>query len=321
MAVRPPPGDLHVVPAGDAGTRLDKWLAGAERLGSRSKAEAALERGRVFVDEIEQDVRDAGRLLRGGERVRLWVDRPGSAKKERPGAERILAGLRIVHEDEEFLVVEKPSGLLTVARDGGEESDDTVISRLEEWLDPAGKRRIFPVHRIDRGTSGLVVVARHGGAVRALSLQFRRREPERRYLAVVHGVPTPEEGTWEDQLLDPGRGRMQRRARPGEVGAEAIARYRVAERFANAALLVVELVTGKRNQIRIQATLRGHPLIGDPLYTAPVAVPIEFPRPALHAARLAFQHPRTGKSMVFESPLPPDLHALLEKLRAEAPKP
>lgn len=317
MTARSVPGDLHVVPASDAGVRLDKWLAGEARLGSRSKAETALERGRVFVDEIEQDVRDAGRTLRGGERVRIWRDRPGSAKKERPGGERILAGLRIVHEDDDFLVVDKPAGLLSVARDGGEESDDTVISRLERWLDPAGKRRVFPVHRIDRGTTGLVVVARHGAAVRALSLQFRRREPERRYLAVVHGVPDPAEGVWEDELLDPGRGRMQRRARPGEEGAEAIARYRVAERFAHAALLVVELVTGKRNQIRVQSTLRGHPLIGDPLYTAPVAVPIEFDRPALHATRLALKHPRSGKPMVFESPIPADMHALLERLRGE----
>jgi len=317
MTARPPSGDVHVVPASEAGVRLDKWLAGAERLGSRSKAEVALERGRIFVDEVEQGVRDAGRLLRGGERVRLWRDRPGSAKKERPGEERILAGLRIVHEDEEFLVIDKPAGLLTVARDGGEDTDDTVISRLERWLDPAGKRRIFPVHRIDRGTSGLVVVARHGGAVRAISIQFRRREPERRYLAVVHGTPEPAEGTWEDELLDPGRGKPQRRARPGERGAEAIARYRVAERFGHASLLVVELVTGKRNQIRVQAMLRGHPLVGDPLYTVPVANPIEFSRPALHAARLAFRHPRTGKPMVFESPLPPDIHALIERLRGE----
>lgn len=315
MSPRPLSGDLHEITEPDAGARLDKWLAAPERLGSRSKAATAIERGRVFIDEIEQQVRDGGRTLQGGERVRIWIDRPGSAKPSRSDA--ALGDLRIVHEDEDVFVIEKPAGLLTVPREAATDTDDTVLARLENFLDPSGRRRVFVVHRIDRGTTGLVLVARHGGAARHLSAQFKRREPERCYTAILLGTPSPDDGLWEDRLIEDRRTRRQRVALSQEHGLDAIARYRVEERFPGASLVAVELVTGKRNQIRVQAQARGHPLVGDPIYSNDAArAEIQFPRPALHAARLAFRHPRTGKVVEFESPLPPDMTALLKKLRS-----
>jgi 23S rRNA pseudouridine1911/1915/1917 synthase len=313
---RPPPGESTEIADLDADVRLDKWLAAPERLGSRSKAAAALERGKVFVDDVEQKIRDGGRLLKVGEKVLIWIDRPGSARRPRPRPIEVLGDLRVIHEDEDLFVVDKPAGLLTVPREHGDENEDTVLARLEEWLDPAGRRRVFVVHRIDRGTTGLVVVARHGRAAREISAQFRRREPERRYLAVAYGVPSPAEGMWEDLLVDDPKVRLQRAAHGKERGAEAISRYRVEEQFHGAALLKVELVTGKRNQIRVQGMLRGHPLIGDAMYRGTSShSEIKFPRPALHAARLGFLHPRSKRPLTFESPLPADLTGLITRLR------
>lgn len=326
----PPPDSAsqssHEVSPADAGQRLDRWLAAPERLGSRARAARAIQRGKVLVDEVEQSLAHAGRKLRAGERVRIWMDRPGTGRGVR-FTPRTLGDLRVVHEDDDVLVVDKPAGLLTVPRDG-HDREDTVIARLERALESARRRTLFVVHRIDRGTTGLVVVARHPGAHRVLKQQFLEREPERRYLAIVHGIPEPEHGVWEDQLLDDPRVRLQRRARSGEKGSEAISRYRVIERFARttahaaAGLVAVELVTGRRNQIRVQAALRAHPLVGDDLYTsARTPSSIAWPRPALHAGHLAFRHPRDGRRLVLESPLPDDLLDLLARLRnGQAPR-
>lgn len=315
--------DHEITPA-EAGERLDRWLAAAARLGSRSKAAAALERGKIFLSGVEQGLEDAGRRLVVGDRVRIWMDRPGS-RPRRVFKARVLAGLRLIFEDDDLVVVDKPAGLLTVPRTKIDRAD-TLVARLERALDPERKQRLFVVHRIDLGTTGLVVVARNARAHDHLKEQFRRREPERRYLAILHGIPFPEEETWEDVLLADKSVRIQRRARQGEPSAKAISRVAVVERFAGtdrfveSCLLRVDLVTGKRNQIRVQAALRGHPLVGDTLYTSektPSTIPLG--RPALHATRLAFLHPRDHGRLVFESPLPPDMEGLLRKLRA-APK-
>ncbi|MGE3166973.1 MAG: RluA family pseudouridine synthase [Planctomycetota bacterium] len=307
----------HEVTAADAGQRLDRWLAAPTRLGSRSRAAAAIERGKIFVAGVEQGLDDAGRRLTAGERVRIWMDRPGS-RPRRVFKSRVLAGLHLVFEDDDLVVVDKPAGLLTVPRTKVDRAD-TVVARLERALDPERKQRLFVVHRIDLGTTGLVVVARNARAHQHLKEQFRRREPERRYLAVVHGVPFPEAGTWEDILLADKSVRIQRRARDGEPSAKAMSHYAVVERFEASSLLQVDLVTGKRNQIRVQASLRGHPLAGDALYTSDrTPSTLQFERPALHATHLAFNHPRDHGRLEFDSPLPSDMEGLLRKLRGGA---
>lgn len=307
----------HEVTPDDAGIRLDRWLAHADRLGSRSKAAEALERGRIFLDGVEQTPKQAGQIVIAGQKVRIWIDRPGSAHRAR-FRERSMGNLSILHEDDDLVVVDKPAGLLTVPRPA-EPDDDTVIARLERALDPARRRRLFVAHRIDQGTSGLVVVARHTKALDHLKAQFLARTPERQYLAVVHGHPEPPRGTWRDRLLDDPKVRITRRAADDEPYKEAVSNYVVTERFVEASLVAVGLVTGRRNQIRIQASVRNHPLVGETLYVAEdFESDIPFARPALHAAHLGFIHPRTDEPVEFDAPLPADLQKLIAQLSREA---
>ncbi len=314
MPTRYPP---HVVGVADAGTRVDKFLAAAERLGSRRRASAALERGRVFLNEREIDVREAGRILQAGDRVGLWIDRPGTAKK-RVRRPTTISALGILYEDDVMVVVDKPPGLLSVPLER-KAGADSVYDLLECHLRSHGKRRPLVVHRIDRDTSGLVVFAKDAASQRRLKDQFRRRDAERVYWAFVYGHPTPPAGTWHDRLVWDERALIQKATHPGNRrGADAVCRYRTLEAFPRASWLEVTLETGKRNQIRLQARLRGHTLVGEKRYVyGPDSLrPIAFGRQALHAHRLAFAHPASGRVLAFESPLPPDLASLMNALRA-----
>ena len=298
-----------------SGLRLDKFLAGAGRLGSRARAIAALERGKVFLNGTETDVAGAATRVANGDIVRVWMDRPGSAKR-RPTTIRSASHLRIIYEDDGFLVLDKPPGLLAVPLDRRSEAA-SVQELIEDHL-RSHKRRPFVVHRIDRDTSGLVVFAKDARTQQRLKAQFKRREPERVYLAVVYGHPEPPAGTWRDRLAWDDTAMIQKETdRRDPQGKEAISEYRTIESFAFTSLIEVRLHTGKRNQIRIQARLRGHTLVGERRYTfGPDHLrPLAFPRQALHAYRLAFQHPANGRPVQFEAPLPDDLIALLAQLR------
>jgi 23S rRNA pseudouridine1911/1915/1917 synthase len=299
-----------------AGVRLDKFLASADRLTSRSRAAAALERGHVFLNGDEVSLGDAGRLLVAGDVVRVWRDRPGSSRPVR--GPRRAGPLDILYEDASLLLLNKPPGVLSVPleRKAGATS---VYDQLETYFRSHGKRKPFVVHRIDRDTSGLVLFAKDARAQAALKAQFRRREPLREYRTVVHGQPEPLSGTWRDHLVWDTKALIQKAAPAGHPEAmEAISSYRVLEAFAVTALLEVRLHTGKRNQIRIQAALHGYPLVGERRYTASNAnaAIVEFPRQALHAFRLGFRHPIDDREMRFEAPLPADFTGLLARLRA-----
>jgi 23S rRNA pseudouridine1911/1915/1917 synthase len=299
----------------DVGTRLDKFLADSERLGSRGRATEALARGKVIVNDVDASSADAGRRLAAGDRVRLWVDRPGTARRRLEVSDN--DGLSTVYEDDVLLVLNKPAGLLTVPL--GRRSDaPSVYARIQDRLRSHGRRRPFVVHRIDRDTSGLVIFAKDAATQAALKDQFRRREPERVYSAIVYGCPTPSSGTWSDHLVWDEDASIQKASHPRDPRAkEAISTYKVIEAFPDASLVEIRLVTGKRNQIRLQARLRGHTLVGEQRYTyGPDHLrPIEFPRQALHAHRLAFRHPRSGQLVRFEAPLPADMRELLRQLR------
>lgn len=304
----------------EAGLRLDKWLAADVRLGSRARALAALEKGQIFVNDSEQTPAEAGRRLQVGEAVRLWLDRPGSAQRRNyAGSGKRIAGLQIVYEDQTLLVVNKPAGLLSVPLPAQPEAD-SLLDRVTEHLARHQERhKALIVHRLDRDTSGLVVFAKSAAMQKRLKDQFERREPERVYWAFVHGQLAPAAGMWRDELVWDEKQTKQRAARDGELEThEAVCRYRTVEAFAQASLLEVTLVTGKRNQIRIQAGLRGHPLVGERQYVYANAPEekLEFTRQALHAVRLGFQHPADGRKLSFEAPLPEDLQALREQLKA-----
>ncbi len=296
--------------------RLDKFLADERRLQSRSRAQTALERGKLFVNGTEATLKDAQRRLAVGDDVRLWMDRPGSSKSRVTRGPR-SGELAIVYEDEALVVVNKPPGLLTVPLERQEDAD-SVQDALVLHLRSKGKRRPLVVHRIDRDTSGLVVFAKRPDAHGRLKSQFRAHEPERIYLAVVYGRPSPPSGSWRDHLVWDQKALIQKATHARDPrGSEATLKYRVVEQFEEAALLEIELGTGKRNQIRLQARLRGHTLVGERRYTYGDSSlrPIPFERQALHAYRLAFTHPVTGKPLRFEAALPEDMAGLLKVLR------
>ena len=297
------------------GMRLDKYLADAARLGSRGRAVAALERGKIFVNGTEAGLSDAGRRLSSGDVVRAWLDRPGSSKPRRRTG--LIGDLDVVYEDDALIVVNKPAGILSVPLERRPDVP-SVFDQIEDRLRSHGRRRPFPVHRIDQDTSGLVVFAKDADAQRVLKDQFKRREPERVYWAIVYGIPEPPSGAWRDVLVWDEKALIQKETHPNDPrGSEAISEYRVVESFSGASLLEINLRTGRRNQIRIQARLRGHTLVGEERYTyGPESLrPIEFNRQALHARRLTLRHPTDGRRLEFSAAPPRDFVELLSRLR------
>ena len=303
-----------IITTAEQGVRLDKFLAERERLGSRRRASVALDRGKVFVNTVEVAPGAASVKLSAGDRVRVWMDRPGSARRRVPTRS---GDLRIVFEDDALIVVDKPAGVLAVPLERKMQAP-SVFDQLVTRFRSHGKRKPLTVHRIDRDTSGLVVFARQAAAQAALKEQFKHQAVDRIYRAVVYGHPDPPSGIWKDRLVWDQRALIQKETHPRDPhGKDAVCRYEVLERFQAASLIEVRLDTGKRNQIRLQARLRGHTLVGERRYVyGPDDLrPIEFGRQALHAYRLAFAHPVSGEALRFEAPIPADLAGLIARLR------
>ncbi len=309
------PKRTWTVEPGEAGQTLDKFLASPDRLGSRSRAAAAREKAKVQLNDTDVAPGRAVLRLRAGDRVQVWDDRPGSARK-RP--QPFVSGdLRIVYEDDAVIVIDKPAGVLAVPLER-REGATSVYEQLVQHMRSRGKRKPFVVHRIDRDTSGLVLFAKDRRSQAILRQQFRERTPARVYLAVVYGTPEPSAGTWRDHLVWDAKALIQKQTHPKDPrAAEAVSHYNVVERLGPATLIEIRLHTGKRNQIRLQARLRGHTLVGESRYTygSDDLRPIAFRRQALHAWRLAFRHPADGREIRFEAPLPSDMNDLLTRLR------
>ena len=319
----------------EAGTRLDKFLAHRDRLGSRGRALAALERRKVFLNDVEATPGQAAVRLAEGDVIRVWIDRPGSAKRP-PTATRTAGDLRILYEDDELIVVDKPAGLLAVPLER-RRAAPSVYDLLEAHLRSA-RRRPFVVHRIDRDTSGLVLFAKNARAgprendLMVCNAPWFKFFPSDWLLSRTVRLMTAEQRGIYIQLLceqwyganglpSDEKALIQKETHPRDArGADAISDYRVIERFAASSLIEVRLQTGKRNQIRLQARLRGHTLVGEEryVYGPDTLRPIAFERQALHAHRLAFRHPADGRELRFESPLPADLENLLDRLRKQA---
>jgi len=314
-----------IVEKPDAGTRLDKWLASRADAGSRSRAAEWLARGKVFLDGEPVDAAAGATKMAAGQRVGVWMDRPGSSKPAERSVLEVRHLLRIVYEDATIVVVDKPAGLLVepLPRRKGEEP--TLVDLIADRDRHRPRVRTYVVHRIDRDTSGLVLFARTITARDALAAQFARHTPERVYQALVVGHPSPPAGTWRDVLAWDSSSLRQRRAHGRDArGKAAEARYRVTETFEGAALVEVSLVTGKRNQIRVQSAMRGHPLLGEKQYRSnsqrddEEKTGVDLPRidrQALHAHRLGFMHPATREPVEFTSPMPDDMAGLVKKLR------
>jgi 23S rRNA pseudouridine1911/1915/1917 synthase len=217
-----------------------------------------------------------------------------------------------------LIVVDKPAGLLAVPLERKEHAD-SVFDQLVTHMRPQGKRKPLVVHRIDRDTSGLVVFAKTAAAQRSMREQFKRHSVERVYRAAVYGHPDPPSGVWRDRLFWDQKALIQKETHPRDPkGKDAVCRYETLERFASTSLIEVRLETGKRNQIRLQARLRGHTLVGEKRYVyGPDELrPIVFARQALHAFRLEFTHPATGTPLRFEAPVPKDFATLVARLRS-----
>jgi 23S rRNA pseudouridine1911/1915/1917 synthase len=308
---------VDVEPAG-AGERLDAWLARTLPDLSRARIQALIGEGAVTVDGAV--LRPSSRV-KAGQRVAVAVPEPLAAV---PGAEDIF--LAVVHEDAHLLVVDKPAGLV-VHPGAGTPSGTLVNALLHHVRDLSGIGGVLRpgiVHRLDRGTSGLIVVAKSDAAHQGLAAQFASRSVEKQYLAVVHGVPRPRTGTIDAPI---GRHPVQRKKMSVSAprGRAARSSYAVEEALDGASLLRVRIHTGRTHQIRVHLASLGHPIVGDATYggsrapssstAAARAAIAAFPRPALHAAALAFDHPVTGERLSLEAALPEDIARLLLALR------
>jgi 23S rRNA pseudouridine1911/1915/1917 synthase len=306
------------VGADGTGVRLDLWLASRFPAFSRSRLRALISAGHVSLGGRRAK---AATRLTAGQTVRIrWPD----VRAAVPEPEEIP--LHVVHDDDGFLVVDKAAGL-TVHPGAGRASGTLVNALLHHVRDLSGIGGVLRpgiVHRLDRGTSGLLVVAKNDGAHRSLAQQFEARTVEKEYLALVLGVPARRQGAIEAPI---GRHPVQRKRMTVRAtgGRSARSDYSVVEAFDGAALLRVRIHTGRTHQVRVHLASIGHPVAGDAVYGGTRVPPSRraasraalgrLTRPALHAARLAFDHPVSGGRLVFESPLPADLAEVVKRLR------
>ncbi|MBP5209659.1 MAG: RluA family pseudouridine synthase [Clostridia bacterium] len=308
------------LPAGeDVGRRLDLYVAGAAGV-SRTAAARLIETGAVLVNGRPADKKYA---LRAGDAVRVALPAPAET-----AAVPQDIPLDVVYEDDDLLVIDKPQGMVVHPAPGN--PDGTLVNALlahcgDSLSGIGGEIRPGIVHRIDRDTSGLLVVAKNDAAHRCLSEQLSGHRLRRTYFALVRGAPTDDEGTISLPLgRDPrDRKKMAVIRDPALRSREAVTHYTVRERFSGASLLELELETGRTHQIRVHMAAIGHPVLGDPLYGGkPTPLEKKHARllhgQCLHAGRLRFVHPRTGEEMTVACPPPPDFEKLLALLRADA---
>jgi len=313
------------VPAEDAGKRLDQLLVTQLDV-SRARVQQLISEAKVLVNDASPK---PSLKLRGGERITVLgsVARPPL----RAIAEEIA--LDIVYEDDDLAIINKPAGMMVHAGAGA--TDDqrnrgTLVNALLHHFATlsavGGETRPGIVHRLDKETSGLIVVAKNDDAHRKLAAQFAKREVKKTYLALVHGWPKKDRGTISEAIRrDPVR-RVRMTTR-GPGGREAVSHYSVIRRldaaFGKFALVEVKIDTGRTHQIRVHMSSLGHPVVGDALYGAPremrarhgratdEGAALSLPRNFLHAAQLELTHPRTGAKIALTSPLPQELQAFL----------
>jgi len=305
------------------GERLDTFLAGALPDRSRSQLQKLIKDGHLRVEDGRAGAREGGKTLRAstlvkaGQRFTIELPEPEPATA---GAEDLP--LTILYEDNDLVVIDKPAGMVVHPAAG--HSSGTVVNALlyhvEDLSGVGGELRPGIVHRLDRGTSGVMVAAKNDTAHKELARQFHDREVEKEYIALVWGLVQPGKRIDAPIGRDPGdRQKMSTRARHAR---SAVTRVTWALNLRGVSLLHVAIHTGRTHQIRVHLSAIGHPIVGDSTYggvhrhvAADVRAVQRLERPFLHAARLAFTHPCDGRSMEFESPLPQDLQSVLDDIR------
>jgi 23S rRNA pseudouridine1911/1915/1917 synthase len=305
------------IPPDCAGRRLDQVLALLFPDATRSQLQQWIAEGRVLLDARVPRKRDK---VRGGERVDLHLPAPAIAGD---AAEPIA--LHIVHEDESVIVIDKPAGL--VVHPGAGNPRGTLLNALLHHApELAGLPRAGIVHRLDKDTSGLMVVARTEQARRRLIRDLQAREVSREYIAIVNGVMIAG-GTVEAPI---GRHKFERmRMAVTERGREAVSHYRVIRKYRTHTLVQVALESGRTHQIRVHMAHLRYPIVGDPVYGGRLHLPrgasprlVEllrgFKRQALHAVKLSLKHPATDEEMHWTASVPPDMSELMEALAQDA---
>ncbi|HEV3120903.1 MAG TPA: RluA family pseudouridine synthase [Isosphaeraceae bacterium] len=287
--------------------RLDKLVA--ERFGlSRRGAQEAIRNGRIDLAGARCD--EPGREVEANVALEFFPSRPRARK--------VRSRLAVLYEDPHLLIVDKPAGLLTLPT--AQHEHDTLLERATRFLALryGGRPYVGIVHRIDKDTSGALILARSPGVQRALQALLKAHDVERRYVALVEGTVVRQSGTIRLALVTD-RGDLRRGVarEPGE-GRKAVTHFRVLERFGSVAtLLECWLETGRTHQIRIHLAAQGHPVVGERVYRPRSlgAPKVSFHRQALHAQTLGFRHPITGAMVHAEAPLPHDFEQLLAEVR------
>ncbi len=311
----------------DGGTRLDQFLVKHLPDVSRAHVQQLIREQKVAVNGGKSK---ASLRLRGNERIELLGDI--AARPPRATAEDIP--LDVVYEDDSLVVVNKPAGMMVHAGSGS--SDDArnrgtlvnaLLHRFASLSKVGGELRPGIVHRLDKDTSGLIVVAKDDMAHRKLAKQFAERKVSKTYIALVHGWPKQDRDTIMSSISRD-RVRRTRMTTRRSGGREAVSHFRVARRFESPygrfALLEVKIDTGRTHQIRVHLSSIGHPVVGDMLYGAPRAIrdtkrklpAASLGRNFLHAAAIELEHPLSGAPLVLSRPLPPELETFLAKLNA-----
>ncbi len=296
-----------------AGWRLDRALAAAVPTLSRERLKALIRSG-----ALSPQVRDPAVKVHGGETFQLAVPKPAAAHNE---AQDIP--LTVAFEDEHLLVIDKPAGLVVHPAAGN--FDRTLVNALLHHCGASlsgigGVARPGIVHRIDKDTSGLLVVAKTDVAHEGLAKQFSDHSIDRRYLAIVNGVPKTGSGTIDAPLARSSANRKKMAIVAEGRGKRAVTHWKRLELLRNAALVECRLETGRTHQVRVHMASIGHPLLGDPFYGGSgkthrkLLVELGFQRQALHAAELGFVHPVTKHRLSFESGMPPDMQELFSAL-------
>ncbi|MFL6731677.1 MAG: RluA family pseudouridine synthase [Sphingomicrobium sp.] len=307
--------DVRLEPA-HAGWRLDRALADAVPTLSRERLKALIRSGAV--ETGGKAIRDPALKVRGEEALRVAVPEPEPAHNEPQDIP-----LNVVFEDEHLLVVDKPAGLVVHPAAGN--FDGTLVNALLHHCGGSlsgigGVARPGIVHRIDKDTSGLLVVAKTDVAHEGLARQFAAHSIDRRYLAIVSGVPKVPGGTIDAPLARSATNRKKIAIVEGSRGKRAVTHWKRLNVLRDAALVECRLETGRTHQVRVHLAASGHPLVGDPVYGrsgkthGKLLKELQFHRQALHAAELGFTHPVSKNRLSFSSPMPPDMQELFNAL-------
>lgn len=299
--------EAHDLTSDSSGERLDVFLARSLPAFTRSRLRRLIVEGCVTVDDVR--AAKAGLKLNVGQRVRLTLPSPQPTVIE-PEA----IPLDIVYEDDDLLVVDKPAGLAVHPSPGHSSHTlvNAVLAHCPVLSSMGGEGRPGIVHRLDKDTSGLIIVAKNDRAHASLARQLKERQVEKTYVALVEGRVDPPEGLIDAPIARHPRHRKKMAVVEG--GRDARSRYRTLRDVAGRSLLEVRTETGRTHQIRVHLAAIAHPVVGDPLYARGRASPV--PRQFLHAQRLVFRHPRTNAKIDLQAPLPADLTRALAALEA-----